>query len=188
VPAPPKPCVDNRLLEGFRGWLHGRVSEDTAEYYAGVVERGEWPPSKGKRIKAWRRYVHYLFSIGGLMWEQYQSYLLFLKTPSSERHRTVEAVQVDTIFKYKEALAREGLGALHVLLLGGARLKHVPRMAATWNLREVVQYPTGRFEQRLYCKEEWCRYYLGVVEGSKRTDYIYFSAAERLKMPAMSYR
>ncbi len=54
APAPSRPRVDNRLLEGFRGWLRGRVSDETAEYYVGVVERGEWPPRKGKHVKAWR--------------------------------------------------------------------------------------------------------------------------------------
>ena len=176
------------MLEGFRAWLRGRVLEDTAEYYAGVVERGGWPPEKGKHVKAWRQYIHYLFSIGGLRWEQYQSYLLFLKTPSSNKHRTVEAVPVPLILKYKEVLEAEGLGALHTLLLGGARLKHVLRMAASWNPTQVVEHPTGKFEQRLYCGRGWCRYYLGIMEGSKRTDYIYFPAVGRLRIPAMSYR
>ena len=54
----------------------GRVSEDTAEYYVNVVRAGEWLPGKGKHVKAWRKYVHYLFSIGALSWEQYQAYLL----------------------------------------------------------------------------------------------------------------
>ena len=52
VAAPPRPPVDNRLLEGFRSWLGGRVSEDTAEYYVNVVRTGEWSPSKGKHVKA----------------------------------------------------------------------------------------------------------------------------------------
>lgn len=74
------------------------------------------------------------------------------------------------------------------MLLGGARLKHVLRMAATWNPKEVVQHPTGRYEPRLHCGGGWCRYYLGITEGSKRTDYIYFPAAGRLRIPALSYR
>ena len=81
--APPVSRRDNRLLESFCGWLRGRVSDETADYYVGVVERGEWPPSRGKHVKAWRRYIHCLFSIGGLEWGQYQAYLLYLKTPGS---------------------------------------------------------------------------------------------------------
>ena len=42
----PKPRVDNRLLEGFRAWLQGRVRRDTAEYYAGVVERASGRPAR----------------------------------------------------------------------------------------------------------------------------------------------
>ena len=35
IPVPERPPVDNRLLRGFRAWLEGRVSVDTAEYYVG---------------------------------------------------------------------------------------------------------------------------------------------------------
>ena len=35
------PGRDNQLLEGFRAWLRGRVSEEMADYYVGVVGRGE---------------------------------------------------------------------------------------------------------------------------------------------------
>ncbi len=186
--APPRPRVDNHLLEGFRAWLQGRVSDETADYYVGVVEKGEWPPRKGKHVKAWRQYIHYLFSIGGLEWGQYQAYLMFLKTPGGSRHRTVEAVPIETIREYKDILGEAGLGDLHVLLLGGVRLKHVLRMAADWRPKEVVKHPTGRMESRLHCGRGWCRYYLGIKEGSKRTDYIYFPLAGRLKVPALTYR
>ncbi len=189
--APPAPKQDNALVAGFYHWLQGRVSRDTAEYYSNVVERGEWPPSKGKHVKAWRQYVHYLFSIGRLGWDQYQAYLLFLKTPQSGRHRTVEAVPIETIREYKDILEQAGLGALHTLLLGGARLKHVLKMAAGWNPTQVVRHPTGRTEPRLHCGQEWCRYYLGVVEGSKRTDYVYFpvpGGEARLASPALTYK
>ena len=186
--APPPPRRDNRLLEGFRAWLRGRVSGETADYYSSVVERGEWPPRKGKHVKAWRQYMHYLFSIGGLEWGQYQAYLMFLKTPSSSRHRTVESVPAKTIRGYRDILRQASLGSLHVLLLGGARLKHVLRMAAGWKPEEVVKHPTNRYEKRLYCERGWCRYYLGVKEGSKRTDYIYFPLAGRLRVPTLTYR
>ena len=79
------------------------------------------------------------------------AYLMFLKTPRSSRHRTVEAVPVETIRGYGDILGQVGLGSLHVLLLGGARLKHVLRMAAGWEPEEVVKHPTNRYEKRLYC-------------------------------------
>ncbi len=108
MPSPPHPVVDNRLLEGFGRWLGGRVSEDTAEYYVNVVRAGEWPPGKGKHVKAWRKYVHYLFSIGALSWEQYQAYLLYLKTTGVARHSTVEAVPHQTILQYRIYWSRPG--------------------------------------------------------------------------------
>ena len=40
---------------------------------------------------------------------------------------------MDTILQYKDILEANEFGALHILLLGGARLKHVLRMAAGWS-------------------------------------------------------
>ncbi len=63
------PVVDNSLLQGFRQYLLGRVSEATARDYVNAVARKEWPPTKRSHVKAWRHYVQYLFSIGKLDWE-----------------------------------------------------------------------------------------------------------------------
>ncbi|MEB3846491.1 MAG: hypothetical protein GSR74_00780 [Desulfurococcales archaeon] len=51
-------------MAGFREWVEGQVSGDTAEYYAGVVGRRAWPPTRRKHVKAWRKYVQLLFSVG----------------------------------------------------------------------------------------------------------------------------
>ncbi len=182
-----RPPVDNSLVEGFKEWLRDRVSEDTADYYASVVKRGEWPPNKGKHVKAWRQYAHYLFSIGALRWEQYQSYLFFLKTPAPSRRRATEAVPVDTILKYREILETASLGEVYVLLLGGTRLSHIYRMLTNWEPEEAVEHPTGELEQRLHCGDGYCRYYLGIKEGSKRCDYVYFPVTEP-EPPDMTYR
>jgi len=175
LPSPPRPPVDKTLVEGFRGWLEGRTSSETAEYYARVVGRGEWPPAREKHVKAWRRYIHYLFSLGTLGLEQYQALLLYLKAPSSER-RTVAAVSWEEISGYGARLARAGLDRLHLILLGGSRLKHIVLMLEQWRPDEIVQHPHNMLEPRLYCTEGWCRYYLGVREGSKRVDYVYYPA------------
>ncbi len=140
VAAPPRPRLDNRLLKGFRGWLRGRVSCETVDYYVAVVERGGWPPAKSKHVKAWRQYIHYLFSIGGLEWGQYQAYLLFLKTPQSGRHRTVEAIPVETIREYKDILEASGLGSLHGALPvavapAGPSLNQAPWAPVAWTGR-----------------------------------------------------
>ena len=173
IALPARPPVDNALTAGFRAWLEGRVSQGTAEYYVGVVEKGEWPPSREKHVKAWRKYAHYLFSVGRLDWEQYQGLLLYLKQPSRP-HRTVEAVPDELIRGYGERLQATGLWGLHLLLLGGARLRHIVLMLDTWSPSEIVRHPHGRLEPRLHCGDGWCRYYLGVREGSKRVDYIYY--------------
>ena len=87
VPAPLRPLVDNRLVEGFRAWLSGSVSGDTAEYCVGVVEPGRVVAAEGQAREGLAPVCPPPFSIGGLKWEQYQSYLLFLKTPNSNKHR-----------------------------------------------------------------------------------------------------
>ncbi len=170
---PRRPPVDNALVSGFRAWLEGKVSGDTADYYASVVEKGAWPPSREKHVKAWRKYAHYLFSVGRLGWEEYQGLLLYLKQPSKP-HRTVEAVPDGLIQGYGERLRAAGMWGLHVLLLGGARLRHIVLMLEDWRPGEVVKHPHGRLEPRLACFNGWCRYYLGVREGSKRVDYVYY--------------
>ena len=159
------------------------MSLETAEYYAGVVERKVWPPNKRKHVKAWRKYVQFLFSIGRLNWGRMQQYLAFLRL-GGNRRETQRAVPLDTIVRYREVMEENGLGDLYVLLLGGARLKHILRMAEEWNPLEQVKHPTGEYEPRLYIGEGWSRYYLGVREGSKRADYIYFPlVGERVRIP-----
>ena len=44
--------MDNQLVAGFREWLEGQVSGDTAEYYSNVVQRKVWPLGKRKHVKA----------------------------------------------------------------------------------------------------------------------------------------
>ena len=90
--APSKPRVDNRLLEGFRGWLRGRVSGETADYYVGVVE---WASGR----------------LGGASMLRPGAVLgmpSLPKTAGSGRHCTVEAVPIETIREYKDILGRAG--------------------------------------------------------------------------------
>ena len=105
-----------------------------------------------------------------------QQYLTFLRL-GGNRRETQRAVPVETILKYKEAMEENGLGDLYLLLLGGARLKHILRMVETWSPEEVVKHPTGEFEPRLALGDGWAIFYLGVREGSKRADSIYFPLA-----------
>jgi intergrase/recombinase len=188
VPALPQPTVDNRLLEGFRDWLVRNVSTDTAEYYVNVVMRGPWPPSKHKHIKAWRKYVQYLFTVARITWEERERYLLYLRLPSQGKVVT-KAVPIATIKQYKEIMEENGLGTLYMLLLGGSRLKHILLMAETWNPAEMVKHPSGEFAPRLYCGKGWCRYYLGHREGTKSVDYVYFPrpGGEKLTIPKTEY-
>ena len=184
LPAPP---VDNSLLQGFRQYLVQRVSEATARDYVNAVARNEWPPTKRSHIKAWRHYVQYLFSIGRLSWEWRVRYLELLKLPKAGR-RTQEEVPVETILEYRRKMEDAGLGDLYVFLLGGTRLKHIVKMLETWAPAERVKHPTDRFEPRLACTDGFCRYYLGVREGSKRTDYVYFPrVASKFSIPRMEY-
>ena len=180
--------MDNSLLSGFREWLKEQVSPETAEYYSNVVRKKMWPPGKRKHVKAWRRYVQFLFSIGRMDWGRMQQYLAFLRL-GGNRRETQRAVPVETILRYKEVMEGNGLGDLYLLLLGGARLKQILRMAEEWNPTEMVKHPTGEYEPRLALGEGWARYYLGVREGSKRADYIYFPlTGERVRIPRLSYR
>ncbi len=105
-----------------------------------------------------------------------QQYLTFLRL-GGNRRETQRAVPVETILKYKEIMDENGLGDLYLLLLGGARLKHILRIVETWSPDEVVKHPTGEFEPRPALGDGWAIFYLGVREGSKRADSIYFPLA-----------
>jgi len=186
--APAKPVIDNTFLEAFKNWLSGQVSDDTRNYYVNVINNGEWPPSKNKRVKAWRKYVQFLFSAGRIDWQTMQQYLAFLRLRGNKRE-TQTAIPVTLILKYKDILTENGLGDLYTLLLSGARLKHILRMLEKWSPAEQVRHPTGRFEARLGCGKNYWRYYLGIREGNKRADYIYFPRSENsYKIPRMNYK
>ncbi|MEB3759610.1 MAG: hypothetical protein GSR81_02030 [Desulfurococcales archaeon] len=60
--------------------------------------------------------------------------------------------------------------------LGGEIIfwKHVLRMAGEWSPLEQAKSPTSEFEPGLWSSNDWCCYYLGVGESSKRAGYIYF--------------
>ena len=80
-------------------------------FSAGVIRRMAWLPEKWKHVKAWRRYVRFLFSVGRMNWGMQK------------------VVSTNTIIKYKKIMEGNGLGYLYKLPLGGARLKHILRMA-----------------------------------------------------------
>ncbi len=51
-----------------------------------------------------------------------------------------------------------------------------------------MKHPTGRYEPRLVCTDSFYRYYLGVREDSKRTDYIYFPRVNGgFRVPRLGY-
>ena len=182
-----RPPLDNSLLSGFSEWLVGRVSPATAEYYVAVVSRGEWPPRKRKHVIAWRNYVKYLASASVIDPLTKMGYLDTLSVGGRARTRYAAAVKVETIRQYRDKLVRADLEHVYLFLLGGTRLSHTYRMLASWSPDEVVEQPTGELEQRLYCSDSFCRYYLGIKEGSKRVDYVYFPTTEPGPL-SLSYR
>ncbi len=138
-------------------------------------------------MKAWRHYVQYLFSIGKLDWEWRLRYLELLKLPKA-RSRTQEEVPISIIQEYKQRMEETGFGDLYIFLLGGTRLKHIVKMLETWRPTERVRHPTGGYEPRLACTDGFCRYYIDIREGSKKTDYIYFpKVSSKFTIPRMEY-
>ncbi len=163
----PAPSVDNQLLAGFRDYLLGKVSEGTTKDYVNVVGKRVCLPEKRSHVKAWRQYIQYLFSVGRISWEEWARYLEFLKL-SKPRRKVTEEVPVKLIQEYREHLLSSEYRDLYYLLLGGARLRHVVLMLETWSPMEKVKHPMSRFEPRLYCTKEFCRYHLERKEGGRR--------------------
>ncbi len=173
--------MDNRLVNEFVEWLvRGRgITRETAEYYARVVERGEWPPQKRSHKKAWRAYVRFLAAKGMIDPIKKMSWLDALEMGSYKPKSNGQTlVPNEEILKVKEVLDGLGLTEVFVIGLGGTRLSHIVRMLTEWRPSEVVEHPHGLYEPRLYCDNTICRYYLGVISGRKKCHYVYFPAIQ----------
>ena len=169
----PMPPVDNKLLAGFESYLKDQVSRGTFRDYVNVVSKQVWPPKCKAHVRAWRKYVQFLFSIEKISWEQLQHYNAFLKTPK-QKSILKTAVDESLILEYVDILRENELEYIALLLLGGARLSHIVYMLNTYSPDEIVKHPHGLYEPRQHCYESYCRYYLGAMFGSKKCDYIYY--------------
>jgi len=173
------PPRDNELISEFAGWLMRRVTRETAEYYAGVVGRGGWPPQKRAHKKAWRAYVKFLSMKGLIDPLKKMAYLDALELGRYDPTKQTQALVPDAeVLKVKEILYGLGLTEVFVIGLGGARLKHIIKMLTEWEPDEVVEHPHGLYEPRLHCDNGVCRYYLGITSGRKKCHYVYFPATE----------
>ncbi len=184
------PPVDNSLITAFTEWLRGveGISAPTAEYYATIVKRCGWPPSKRAHKKAWRKYVKFLAVKGLIDPIKKMAWLDALELGKYDpKKRTQRAIPEEGILELGRVLKELSLEQVFVMGLGGARLKHIVRTMEDYHPQERVEHPHGLIEPRLACLDGFCRYYLGIKEGRKRCDYVYFPKLNDLDPPQLTY-
>ena len=157
----------------FKRELEGKeLSEELVEYVA--RHRNGWLRN------IFRHYVRYLYHKRRISGETMAWILEVVPSRSYKLDVRIYPVNLEDLRKTLEYLKQQHRGyyALYRLMLeSGARLEHALRMLAEWAPEERVEIPGYGFTQRLVCLEDqgFCRYYLGLREGNKPCEWIYFS-------------
>ncbi len=157
----------------FKRELEGKeLSEELVEYMA--RHRNGWLRN------IFRHYVRYLYHRRRISGETMAWILEVVPSRSYKLDVRVYPVKHEELAKTLDYLRKhhQGYYALYRLMLeSGARLEHALKMLAEWAPEEQVEIPGYGFTQRLVCLEDrgFCRYYLGLREGNKPCEWIYFS-------------
>jgi intergrase/recombinase len=157
----------------FKRGLEGReLSEELIEWVA--------RHPNGWLRNIFRHYVRYLYHRRRISGETMAWILEVVPSRSYRLDVRVYPVNMDELGKTLEYLRQHHAGyyALYRLMLeSGARLEHALRMLAGWRPEEQVEIPGYGFTERLVCFPEkgFCRYYLGLREGNKPCEWLYFS-------------
>ncbi len=177
------------LTEDKKNPVRGK---ETLDYYRSVFERYlEGKELSEKLIReirnsklgwlrvVFRHYITYLFIAGKIPEETYAWIILYVpsrKYPREIKVREYDEREIIYTFEYLRKHHERYYILYKVLIESGAREEHVLEMIKTWNPEEkVFVKPLNRFEKRLFCRDGFCRYYLGKLEGRKQQGWVYFS-------------
>ena len=157
----------------FKRELEGReLSEE-------LVEQIARHPNGWLRT-VFRHYIRYLYHKRRISGETMAWILDVVPSRSYKLDIRTYHINFDELVKTLEYLNEhhKGYYVLYRLMLeSGARVDHVLRMLAAWQPEEHVEIPGYGFTPRLVCFEEqgFYRYYLGLREGNKPCEWIYFT-------------
>ncbi len=158
----------------FKKYLEGKeLSEELIDY---VVNH----PNKWLR-NIFRHYIQYLYYKRRISPETFGWIMEVVPSRSYRLDVRPYQISLEDVKKTLEFLEQRHsiyYTIYRVMLESGARFEHVLKMAETWSPNEVVEIPgVGIVTRRLVCFEDqgFCRYYMGLREGSKPCEWIYFS-------------
>ncbi len=171
-----KKITDERTLRDYRN-LFTKVLEGkqlTPELVDYVIN---YPNQWLRNI--FRHYVRYLYHKRKIPQETFG--WIMEVVPARKYSTKVRAREIDiehVVRSIKFLKEKHELYYLYYILMyySGARLKHVMKMIAEYNPKEVVKIEiTDSYTERLICFEDrgFCRYYLGIHTG-KDCEWIYF--------------
>jgi intergrase/recombinase len=159
----------------FEKHLEGReLSEGLIDY---VVNH----PNKWLR-NVFRHYIQYLYYRRRISPETFGWIMEVVPSRSYRldvRPYQISLEDVRKTMDYLRERHRVYYAVYRVMLESGARFEHVLRMIELWNPDDTVEIPgTGIVTRRLVCLDDrgFCRYYMGLREGTKPCEWIYFSA------------
>ena len=156
----------------FMRELEGKeLSEELVEYVA--------RHPNGWLRNIFRHYIRYLYHRRRISGETMAWILEVVPSRSYKLDVRVYPINLEELAKTLDYLRKhhKQYYALYRLMLeSGARLEHALKMLAEWAPEEQVEIPGLGFTQRLVCLEDqgFCRYYLGLREGQKPCEWIYF--------------
>ncbi len=164
----------------FKKYLEGKeLSEELIDY---VVNH----PNKWLR-NIFRHYIQYLYYKRRISPETFGWIMEVVPSRSYRLDVRPYQISLEDVKKTLEFLEQRHsiyYTIYRVMLESGARFEHVLKMAETWSPNEVVEIPgVGIETRRLVCFEDqgFCRYYMGLREGSKPCEWIYMGI-ETLKL------
>lgn len=157
----------------FKRELEGKeLSEELVEYIA--------RHPNGWLRNIFRHYIRYLYHKRRIPGETMAWILEVVPSRSYRldvRVYPVRPSEIAETLRYLKTRHKVYYALYKLLLESGARLEHALRMLAEWTPNQQVEIPGYGFTPRLVCLEDkgFCRYYLGLREGNKPCEWIYFS-------------
>ncbi len=158
----------------FKKYLEGKeLSEETIDYV--VNHENKWLRN------IFRHYIQYLYYKRRISPETFGWIMEVVPSRSYKldvRPYPIELGDVRKTLDHLRGHHRTYYTIYKLMLESGARFEHTLKMIEAWKPNEIVELPgTGIITKRLICFEDkdFCRYYMGLREGSKPCEWVYFS-------------
>jgi len=158
----------------FKKYLEGKeLSEELIDYV--VSHENKWLRN------VFRHYIQYLYYRRRISPETFGWIMEVVPSRSYKldvRPYPIELEDVRRTLEYLQERHAVYYTVYRIMLESGARFEHVLRMIELWAPEEKVEIPGASIvTRRLVCFMErgFCRYYMGLRDGTKPCEWVYFS-------------